>query len=168
MAATKRQTAAGAGLAVVAVSALLVADRHQASPKTTRPEPRPALADQLRPEAVGADRIAPRADRTRIEKTARTFLAAYVPYTHGHPASLDALPAGVVDSRLLAQLTGAPPHARATDDRHWIERVLIERVTNSRAEALADVREPRGRYSIALTLQRTGGRWQVADHRPGG
>ena len=155
---------------VAALATLIVIDQTSQHRQRVRPDPTP-IPTQGGPVAGrrdGRDRAAPTRDRHRIEHTARAFLTGYLPYTHGHPATLRALGADTVEPALSRGLLAARPHVTDTGSKFRLRRVLVERLSTTQAAAVAEVSEPDLDYAVALTLQKRTGTWQVTDLHPAG
>jgi hypothetical protein len=156
-------------IAIAATTAALLAGlialdrRTGTSQARVAPTPAPVAARQ-----EGLDRRPSQRDATRIEKAARAFLGAYLPYTHNHPGAITKLPSGTADARLIEHLLATPPHARSTDSPEIVGRIAIERITDREAVVVADIHGMAGGYAVALTLTRRAGRWTVTDTRPAG
>ena len=169
---TRRGAIALAVVTGALVAGLIAADRRD-RPLTAiaiAPTSRPAPGGLRSVEVDGADRIPARGDRVAIDATARTFLRAYLPYTHGNQDALQGLPERTATPMLLATLDAASPHtpqgARPGSDR--VSRVLAERLDRTHATALAEIQGPHASYAIAMTLHRTASGWQITDLHPAG
>ena len=136
----------------------------------TQPTPVNAVASPraLLAKRDGADRKPSPHDARPIEETTRTFLAAYLPYTHNRPGGLIKLPSATADPALVARLLAAPPHVRPSAPNEIIGHVEVERLTDRQAVVVADIRGTGGSYAVALTLTHNAGQWTVVDTRPAG
>lgn len=157
-------TATGVGL----VAALIAAD-HTTKRRSSRPA-NTILVHPLVTTRDGLDRSPGPAAAARVEATAREFIHAYLPYTHGHSSPLRRLPFGAASPDLVDRLLTVSPHARHGESRpDVLQGVRVERLTDRDAIALARVTGPAGSYAVALTVHRgPAGHWQVIDTRPAG
>ncbi len=155
--------------ALALVAALLAVD-HATSHRPTKAHAEAIPVRRGVTARDGFDRIPSLTSRARIEKTARDFLRAYLPYTHGQRSRLAALRGGVANAALTARLLGSAPHTRPRDSHpDVVQGVRVERLTDRDSVALARMTGPDGGYAVALTVhQDTTGRWQVVDTRPAG
>jgi hypothetical protein len=95
-----------------------------------------------------------------IKRTARVFLAGYLPFSYGR-GSADALRAA--SARLRARLAAERPRVPARERRRHARVVLLQLDGAGRtwAGVMALVDDGVRRYSVALTLARFGRAWQV-------
>ena len=162
---TTRIALAASTTALLAV--LVVLDRWTG----TQPAPFTAVAIPgpiVLAKRDGADRKPNPHDAKRIEESARTFLAAYLPYTHNQSAGLTKLPRGAADSVLVARLLAAPPHGRPNLQQERVGHMAVERLTDREAVVLADIKAGEQGYAVALGLTHRAGHWTVTDTRPVG
>jgi len=98
----------------------------------------------------------------RAERTARAFLAGYLPYSYGQANGRGiraAMPA------LLRELAANPPRvsvAARQATRPRVRQVRVSGLDGSRAYVLAQVEDGSRTYPTGLTLERRGHRWLVA------
>ena len=162
----KRTTHIALSASVALLAGLIALDRNTATPSAPAQgigSPAPAATRQ-----DGADRRPSPRDAKQIKATSRSFLAAYLPYTHNHPDALTKLPSATVEPGLLQQLLAAPPHGRPAPAAEIVARMAVERLTPRQAIVVADIQRTGARYAVALTLTRRAGQWTVTDTRPAG
>jgi hypothetical protein len=130
------------------------------SAATTIPSPTPSPASEESrpaPSSTGS-----RADVAAAKRTARQFLATYLPYSYGHrqPARIPTATAG-----LRRRLNQQRPRVPARERRLHPRLILLQSnvVGRRRAQLLALVGDGARRYTLRLELARRRGSWTVAD-----
>ena len=169
-----RLFAVAVALIAGATAVLAQLDRPTPSPsseapaRTTSPVPTPAPSPTAAPtatedpheEGTRSAGSANGADILASKRSARAFLAGYLPYTYGRGRAerIDAASAAL-RRRLTARRPRVPAGERRRTPR--LELLQSDAVGGGRAELVALVADGRRRYTIALDLARTRGRWTV-------
>jgi len=98
----------------------------------------------------------------QAERTARAFLAGYLPYSYGQANAREiraATPA------FLRELAAHPPRVSAAARqaaRPRVRQLRVSGLDGSRAYVLAQIEDGSRTYPTSLTLERHGHRWLVA------
>jgi Family of unknown function (DUF6459) len=109
-----------------------------------------------------ANATGPSADVKAARRAARRFLVGYLPYTYGRRAARRVPAASLALHRRLA---AERPHVPARERRRRARVVLVnaDAVSHDAAALTALIDDGARHYTIALELERSGGRWTVTD-----
>ena len=132
--------------------------RNPAAPGP-QPDAPPAPSVDRRSPSVGLDRR----ELRRVERTARRFLAGYLPYAYGRAGveGIDRRAAAPELRRLLA--SNSPRVSERTSRlRARVESLQTEASSTRAADVLVSVADGERRYAFPLTLERVAGRWVVS------
>jgi hypothetical protein len=163
-------------VALIAGAAAMLTQLERPGGPAVVPKPRPAPPASV-PAATAAPTLAPsepaaegarttarpaHVDVTASKRAARRFLAGYLPYSYGRRGTrrIDAA-SPALRRRLAAERPRVPDTERARAPR--LVLIQSDAVGPRSAGLVALVDDGRRRYTVALELTRTGGRWQV-DH----
>lgn len=151
-------------VAVIVACAALLALWDDPAPPRARTLPAPAAdlppADPVATPAGVADPVASPAEVARAKRTARRFLAGYLPYSYGQgPASAISGASPALRRRLASERPRVPAQVRARHPR--VRLVQTEGATARDARLTALVSDGRRRYTVRLALARTTGGWTV-------
>lgn len=161
-----------AGALVIAAALALYLSRGEPSERTDSSARAQRAAPREDPDAPRAPAaVATRArraglspgDARNVERTARRFLAGYLPYAYGQ-AGAGSITGGSAAPELRRRLRDDPPRVPPGTARlrPRIESLQTEAASDRAAEVLVSVDDGTRRYAFPLTLERVSGRWRVS------